>query len=128
MLLESCDAGASDICPSPAVSHLPRCVAGAQEASISPGSNAATGCLPQVAPYCTSALASPSTSLPLPTTMASSLQQMAATITDRSKTLINNDLKKILKEEGASQTGNKAALQARVSGRRWLRCASSRPC
>jgi E3 SUMO-protein ligase PIAS1 len=48
--------------------------------------------------------------------MASSLQQMAATITERSKTLINNDLKKILKEEGTSQTGNKAALQARVIG------------
>jgi E3 SUMO-protein ligase PIAS1 len=46
--------------------------------------------------------------------MASSLHQMAATITERSKTLINNDLKKILKEEGQSQTGNKAALQARV--------------
>jgi hypothetical protein len=42
------------------------------------------------------------------------MQQMAATITERSKTLINNDLKKILKEEGQSQTGNKAALQARV--------------
>jgi hypothetical protein len=53
--------------------------------------------------------------------MASSLQQMAATITERSKTLINNDLKKILKEEGTSQTGNKAALQARVIGRRYLR-------
>ncbi|KAG9196430.1 E3 SUMO-protein ligase PIAS1 [Alternaria panax] len=48
--------------------------------------------------------------------MASSLQQMAATITERSKTLINNDLKRILKEEGSSQTGNKAALQARVIG------------
>ncbi|KAJ4379452.1 E3 SUMO-protein ligase pli1 [Didymella sp. IMI 355093] len=46
--------------------------------------------------------------------MASSLQHLAATITDRSKTLINNDLKKILKEEGQSQTGNKAALQSRV--------------
>lgn len=46
--------------------------------------------------------------------MASSLQQQAATITDRSRTLINNDLKKILKEEGLSQTGNKAALQSRV--------------
>ncbi|KAH9859874.1 hypothetical protein IAQ61_011656 [Plenodomus lingam] len=46
--------------------------------------------------------------------MASSLQQMAATITERSRTLINNDLKKILKEEGSSQTGNKAALQTRV--------------
>lgn len=41
---------------------------------------------------------------------------MAVTITERSKTLINNDLKKILKEEGTSQTGNKAALQARVIG------------
>ncbi|CAE7007728.1 hypothetical protein PTNB85_01306 [Pyrenophora teres f. teres] len=48
--------------------------------------------------------------------MASSLQQMAAIISERSKTLINNDLKKILKEEGSSQTGNKAALQARVIG------------
>ncbi|KAI1521010.1 PINIT domain containing protein [Pyrenophora tritici-repentis] len=48
--------------------------------------------------------------------MASSLQQMAADISERSKTLINNDLKKILKEEGSSQTGNKAALQARVIG------------
>jgi E3 SUMO-protein ligase PIAS1 len=45
---------------------------------------------------------------------AASLQHMAATITDRSRTLINNDLKKILKEEGLTQIGNKAALQARV--------------
>lgn len=49
--------------------------------------------------------------------MAASLQQLAATISDRSRTLINNDLKKILKEEGLSQTGNKAALQARVISR-----------
>ncbi|KAF1939320.1 E3 SUMO-protein ligase PIAS1 [Clathrospora elynae] len=48
--------------------------------------------------------------------MASSMEQMAATITERSKTLINNDLKKILKEEATSQSGNKAALQARVIG------------
>ncbi|KAL6704649.1 E3 SUMO-protein ligase pli1 [Coniothyrium glycines] len=48
--------------------------------------------------------------------MAASLFQMAASITERSKTLINNDLKKILKEEGSAQTGNKAALQARVIG------------
>jgi hypothetical protein len=54
-------------------------------------------------------------------TMASSLQHMAAGITERSKTLINNDLKKICKEEGTSQTGNKAALQARVVGRRCSR-------
>jgi E3 SUMO-protein ligase PIAS1 len=47
---------------------------------------------------------------------SSSLQQMAATIVERCKTLINNDLKKILKEEGTSQTGNKAALQTRVIG------------
>lgn len=46
-----------------------------------------------------------------------SLQQLAATITERSRTLINNDLKKICKEEGVAQTGNKAALQARVVGR-----------
>jgi hypothetical protein len=55
--------------------------------------------------------------------MASSLQQMAATITERSRTLINNDLKKICKEEGTAQTGNKAALQARVVGRMCLPCA-----
>lgn len=54
------------------------------------------------------------------------MQQMAATITERSKTLINNDLKKILKEEGTSQTGNKAALQARVIGRRYLRSPATR--
>jgi E3 SUMO-protein ligase PIAS1 len=58
--------------------------------------------------------------------MASSLQQTAATITERSKTLINNDLKKILKEEGTSQTGNKAALQARVISSTHLRLRSSR--
>ncbi|KAJ4332070.1 E3 SUMO-protein ligase pli1 [Ascochyta clinopodiicola] len=46
--------------------------------------------------------------------MTSSLHHLAAGITERSKTLINNDLKKILKEEGLSQTGNKAALQTRV--------------
>ncbi|KAF2128565.1 E3 SUMO-protein ligase PIAS1 [Dothidotthia symphoricarpi CBS 119687] len=48
--------------------------------------------------------------------MATSLQSMATGITDRSKTLINNDLKKICKEEGVAQTGNKAALQMRVVG------------
>ncbi|OAK94868.1 hypothetical protein IQ06DRAFT_330016 [Phaeosphaeriaceae sp. SRC1lsM3a] len=48
--------------------------------------------------------------------MSMSLQQLAATITERSRTLINNDLKKICKEEGTSQTGNKATLQARVVG------------
>ena len=53
--------------------------------------------------------------------MASSLQHLAATVTERCKTLINNDLKKILKEEGLAQTGNKAALQARVFART---CAS----
>lgn len=46
--------------------------------------------------------------------MEATLQHTAATITERSKRLINNDLKKILKEEGKAQTGNKAALQARV--------------
>ena len=49
--------------------------------------------------------------------MATSLQSMASAITDRSKTLINNDLKKICKEEGMAQTGNKAALQSRVVSR-----------
>lgn len=49
--------------------------------------------------------------------MASSLQQQAHGIIDRARTLINNDLKKILKEEGLAQTGNKAALQSRVIAR-----------
>lgn len=35
----------------------------------------------------------------------------------RSKTLINNDLKKICKEEGQVQSGNKAQLQSRVIAR-----------
>jgi len=59
----------------------------------------------------------PSAQRPQLHAMASSLQQMAATITERSKTLINADLKKICKEEGTAQTGNKALLQARVIGR-----------
>ncbi|USP78704.1 uncharacterized protein yc1106_05978 [Curvularia clavata] len=46
--------------------------------------------------------------------MATPLPPAAATVLDHLKRLINNDLKKILKEEGRSQTGNKAALQARV--------------
>lgn len=49
--------------------------------------------------------------------MATSLQSMATSIADRSKTLINNDLKRICKEEGVAQTGNKAALQTRVVSR-----------
>jgi len=48
---------------------------------------------------------------------SSAVQSMAQTINERSRTLINNDLKRICKEEGTSQTGNKAALQARVQGR-----------
>jgi E3 SUMO-protein ligase PIAS1 len=60
--------------------------------------------------------------------MATSLQQSAATITERSKTLINNDLKQILKEEGTSQTGNKAALQARVISRTYLGSSAPRDC
>ncbi|KAF2733489.1 E3 SUMO-protein ligase PIAS1 [Polyplosphaeria fusca] len=43
-----------------------------------------------------------------------SLQQLADQLTARSKTLVNNDLKKICKEEGAIQSGNKIALQGRV--------------
>lgn len=43
-----------------------------------------------------------------------SLSTMAQTITARCKTLINNDLKKICKEEGQTQTGNKALLQTRI--------------
>lgn len=42
------------------------------------------------------------------------MQQLAASITERSRTLINNDLKKICKEEGMPVTGNKAGLQSRV--------------
>lgn len=34
------------------------------------------------------------------------------------KTLVNNDLKRICKEEGTVQTGNKAVLQERVIKRR----------
>lgn len=47
--------------------------------------------------------------------MASSLHQMAATIIERSLTLINNDLKKMLREEGLTHGGNKATLQKRVT-------------
>lgn len=42
---------------------------------------------------------------------------MAPTLISRSKTLINNDLKRICKEEGLSQTGVKAVLQNRVIDR-----------
>jgi hypothetical protein len=45
------------------------------------------------------------------------LQQMAAWITERSRIRTDHDLKRICKEEGAVQTGNKATLQARVAGR-----------
>jgi hypothetical protein len=59
--------------------------------------------------------------------MDAALQHTAATITERSKTLINNDLKKILKEEGKPQTGNKAALQARVIDRTYMAAAPRPP-
>jgi hypothetical protein len=49
--------------------------------------------------------------------MASSLQQMAHSMIEHSRTLINNDLKRICKEEGCPQTGNKVHLQARVLNR-----------
>lgn len=49
--------------------------------------------------------------------MSSSLHQMAATLIERSKTLKNNDLKRICKEERQPQSGNKAQLQGRVIGR-----------
>jgi E3 SUMO-protein ligase PIAS1 len=49
--------------------------------------------------------------------MASSLQQMAHSMIEHSRTLINNDLKRICKEEGCPQTGNKVHLQARVMNR-----------
>jgi hypothetical protein len=45
---------------------------------------------------------------------SSSLQQMAAGLTSRSKTLINNDLKKICREEGLQSSGVKSVLQSRV--------------
>ena len=44
------------------------------------------------------------------------LQEMAQTLSARSKTLVNADLKKICKEEGEIQSGNKSQLQARVMG------------
>lgn len=48
-------------------------------------------------------------------TMASlSLNALGQTIEARCKTLINNDLKKICKEEGQTQSGNKAQLQQRI--------------
>ena len=61
--------------------------------------------------------------------MASSLQQMAVSMIERSRTLINNDLKRICKEEGRAQTGNKVHLQSRVitSTLPPARCPSS-PC
>lgn len=42
------------------------------------------------------------------------VQQLAATLVARCKTLINNDLKRICKEEGLPQSGIKAQLQTRV--------------
>ncbi|KAF1957550.1 hypothetical protein CC80DRAFT_46995 [Byssothecium circinans] len=45
---------------------------------------------------------------------SSSLQQMAPTLVLRSKSLVNNHLKRILKEEGMPSSGVKAALQAKV--------------
>jgi E3 SUMO-protein ligase PIAS1 len=61
--------------------------------------------------------------------MASSLQHMATSMIERSRTLINNDLKRICKEEGRPQTGNKVHLQHRVilSTLPSARCPSS-PC
>ncbi|CAI6333441.1 unnamed protein product [Periconia digitata] len=47
---------------------------------------------------------------------SSSLQHMAQGLIVQSKTLINNDLKRILKEEGVVSSGVKATLQARVIG------------
>jgi E3 SUMO-protein ligase PIAS1 len=43
-----------------------------------------------------------------------SLQQLADQLIARSKMLVNNDLKKICKEEGTIQSGNKVLLQGRV--------------
>ncbi|KAF2463751.1 uncharacterized protein BDR25DRAFT_244893 [Lindgomyces ingoldianus] len=42
------------------------------------------------------------------------IEQLAATLSARSKTLINNDLKRICKEEGQNVGGNKSQLQGRV--------------
>ncbi|KAF2176257.1 hypothetical protein K469DRAFT_607743 [Zopfia rhizophila CBS 207.26] len=42
------------------------------------------------------------------------IQQLAAALIARSKTLVNNDLKRICKEEGQIQSGNKLQLQQRV--------------
>ena len=62
----------------------------------------------------------PPTQLPgrKPSTVAdmasSSLQQMAPGLVTRSKMLINNDLKKICRDEGLASSGVKAVLQGRV--------------
>lgn len=56
--------------------------------------------------------------------MASSSQQMVTNIIDRSRTLINNDLKTILREEGLQVTGNKAALQSRIHTRTSPSCGA----
>jgi hypothetical protein len=45
---------------------------------------------------------------------ASSLQQMAPGLISRSKMLINNDLKRICRDEGLASSGVKALLQSRV--------------
>lgn len=45
---------------------------------------------------------------------SNSLAQLAQTVIARSKALVNNDLKKICKEEGQIQTGNKKHLQDRI--------------
>ncbi|KAF2637788.1 E3 SUMO-protein ligase PIAS1 [Massarina eburnea CBS 473.64] len=45
---------------------------------------------------------------------SSSLQQMALTLVTRSKTMVNTELKRILREEGMATSGVKAHLQLRV--------------
>jgi hypothetical protein len=45
---------------------------------------------------------------------SSSLQQMTPGLVSRCKTLINNDLKKICREEGLQSSGIKSVLQGRI--------------
>ncbi|KAF2657389.1 hypothetical protein K491DRAFT_741916 [Lophiostoma macrostomum CBS 122681] len=49
--------------------------------------------------------------------MASSAESQGQALIARSKTLVNNDLKRICKEEGMTVSGNKAQLQSRVINR-----------
>lgn len=83
---------------------------------LAPANVSLSACRP-VAPFpppSPPALPSPARPSPVPRTSMASTDVMAAQLAARAKTLVNNDLKKICKEEGQVQSGNKAQLQARV--------------